>query len=119
MRRRNLRLHDCPATLNSRASPNSRKTQIRLSNGHGSKKQRRLLPWGVDRDGKQFHAVCKIRISRKDCPLTFDRYGTKKDVRDRNYNSLSPAPIASLGSLLVIRRVDMFVRKGSKVETKL
>src|ERR1700730_8118653 len=119
MARRNPRLHDCTAKLNSRAAPNSRKTQIRLSNGSGSKKQRQLLPWGVDRDGKHFHVVCEIRISCKDYPLTFDRYSTKKDVHDRNYNSLSSAPIASLGSIFVIRRVDRFVRKGSKVETKV
>ena len=83
------------------------------------KKQRRLLPWYVDGDGKHFHVVCKIRIRRKDCPLAFDGYCANKDVHNRNDDSLPPAPIASLGSLFVIRCVDSPVRKGAKVETEL
>lgn len=82
-------------------------------------KQCRLLPWQVDGDGKHFHVVCKIRIRCKDCPLAFNRYRTNKNVHNRNYDSLSPATIASLGSLFVIRCVDRLVRKGAKVETKL
>src|SRR5579864_7133548 len=93
----------CSATPNSRKNPNQ------------------VVKWNYLKEaaGKHFHVVCNVGISRKDCPLTFDRYSTKKDVHNRNHYSLSPAPIASLGSLFVIRHVDRFVRKGAKVETKL
>ena len=40
-------------------------------------KYREAIPHRVDRDGKHFRVVCKIRISRKDRPLTFDRYSTE------------------------------------------
>jgi hypothetical protein len=43
-------------------------------------------------DGQHFRVVCKIRVSRKDCPLAFDRYRTKKDIY-RNHDPLPPVPI--------------------------